>query len=187
MWHSNGNRTLSINDISIHTPHTRCDNLHIVSYYPCKFISIHTPHTRCDLLGCLNGLYTLIYFNPHTSYEVWPKKLFGVDIDCIISIHTPHTRCDYWLLAGWLQGITFQSTHLIRGVTRISTPHYSNLRHFNPHTSYEVWRPSVIATALYPQRFQSTHLIRGVTFLIITNKGWVGTISIHTPHTRCDY
>ena len=34
--------------ISIHTPHTRCDDGDALRYEDMSKISIHTPHTRCD-------------------------------------------------------------------------------------------------------------------------------------------
>ena len=79
--------------ISIHTPHTRCDTLYKLAVWSIEGISIHTPHTRCDK-SLLAGTLTKNYFNPHTSYEVWPL---------------------------WLETqqypTKFQSTHLIWGVT----------------------------------------------------------------------
>ncbi len=33
-------------------------------------ISIHTPHTRCDLIREAFFIISNGYFNPHTSYEV---------------------------------------------------------------------------------------------------------------------
>ena len=79
----------------------------------------------------------------------------------IISIHTPHTRCDLAKILAVTMSILFQSTHLIRGVTRLTSTWIWSLRtfqsthlirgvtggrrgvraglhHFNPHTSYEV-------------------------------------------------
>ena len=56
-------------EISIHTPHTRCDlteeegNINIE-------ISIQTPHTWCDLIREAFFIISNGYFNPHTSYEV---------------------------------------------------------------------------------------------------------------------
>ena len=147
-------------------------------------ISIHTPHTRCDTTwACASWLRTW-YFNPHTSYEVWHAFKTAYNVPMYISIHTPHTRCDTNVDLNNLKTATFQSTHLIRGVTRIRwyfptgleisihTPHtrcdynYWGIRrrwsNFNPHTSYEVWR-------------------------LIRFNLWVRLlISIHTPHTRCD-
>ena len=44
---------------------------------------------------------------------------------------------------GAIKGSTedgFQSTHLIRGVTSLTPAQYPHQCHFNPHTSYEVWR-----------------------------------------------
>ena len=102
--------------ISIHTPHTRCD-LYCSCHFHCFLvISIHTPHTRCDRQWRSNRLVYL-YFNPHTSYEVWQAKLNRFFSNALkfqsthlirgvtpirylmrswspISIHTPHTRCD---------------------------------------------------------------------------------------------
>ena len=149
------------------------------------YISIHTPHTRCDLIG---------------KVIPWAQL--------VISIHTPHTRCDRWLLRRRTGKISFQSTHLIRGVTwrppratvmrskfqsthlirgvtinaEVGTYRFS---HFNPHTSYEVWRQSSLVTYNI-KIFQSTHLIRGVTGISFSQCNSMFFISIHTPHTRCD-
>ena len=57
----------------------------------------------------------------------------------------------------------FQSTHLIRGVTIAAFMNVGFGTYFNPHTSYEVWLTQSQLTCYWR------------------------LISIHTPHTRCDY
>ena len=165
-------------------------------------ISIHTPHTRCDppippaIAACCD-------FNPHTSYEVWPTCQRDKPQRYQISIHTPHTRCDYEGAADLNRVLIFQSTHLIRGVTFWDDGRNPIHDNFNPHTSYEVWHfniPYIIdklrlisihtphtrcdrkvgITSWYAELFQSTHLIRGVTFIIA---GYLEVSSNFNPHT----
>ena len=57
--------------ISIHTPHTRCDVGDLKVQQFLRVISIHTPHTRCDYRQKRHWEKQVLYFNPHTSYEVW--------------------------------------------------------------------------------------------------------------------
>ena len=97
--------------ISIHTPHTRCDTLYKLAVWSIEGISIHTPHTRCDK-SLLAGTLTKNYFNPHTSYEVWPLWLETQQYPT--KFQSTHL---IWGVTGWGQWKKFQSTHLIRGVT----------------------------------------------------------------------
>ena len=79
--------------ISIHTPHTRCDNLELVnSNNVVKFQSTHLIRGVTSPVGSTGKV--LADFNPHTSYEVWLQQTNKV-----------------------IPAVIFQSTHLIRGVT----------------------------------------------------------------------
>ena len=55
-------------DISTHTPHTRCD-CNFFNFFFRTFISTHTPHTRCDG-GTNKNVDDVKNFYSHTSYEV---------------------------------------------------------------------------------------------------------------------
>ena len=100
----------------------------------------------------------------------------------------------------------FQSSHPIRGATKISAyvmgkerisihaPHTGCDRafcrvsgggsNFNPRTPYGV-RLKTTSSPSWSKQFQSTHPIRGATCLVI-NGVTVFIISIHAPHTGCD-
>ena len=101
-------------------------------------ISIHAPLTRCDSIATLDSC-TRENFNPRTSYEVRPLRSFKYSLSQ-----------------------RFQSTHLLRGATKIVLYDMLNLEisihapltrcdattltgnnrdvNFNPRTSYEVRR-----------------------------------------------
>ena len=81
----------------------------------------------------------------------------------MISIHAPHTGCDLRFDDGVTTAAIFQSTHPIRGATSTSLSCAFRMRHFNPRTPYGVRPVHVAGTA-----------------------GSV-TISIHAPHTGCDW
>ena len=124
-------------DISIHAPHARCDSAVVLSNDDVK-ISIHAPHARCDGNYETKDNY-LADFNPRTSCEV---RLY---------YHHHHLN----------RGL-FQSTHLMRGATNISTNN------------------------LFTTTFQSTHLMRGATDAGKALARQID-ISIHAPHARCDW
>ena len=105
--------------ISIHAPLTRCDDIFALGI-ELDDISIHAPLTRCDCIRC-SITRDVHYFNPRTSHEV-RREVFTV------------TAEDF----------QFQSTHLSRGATGISTRSHRSLRNFNPRTSHEV-RPRRVA------------------------------------------
>ena len=103
-----------------------------------------------------------------------------------ISIHTPHTRCDCpeEILRKWLD--EFQSTHLIRGVTRrVRLPSPPDTSFQSTHLIRGVTQPKWYDITV-SKAFQSTHLIRGVTIQHQCDRIISPKISIHTPHTRCD-
>ena len=124
------------NYISIHAPHARCD-FHFGNILVSVKISIHAPHARCDGTQTIS-LEGYFDFNPRTSCEVR----------------------QYARVFLFLQ-VQFQSTHLMRGATLLTT------------------------SARQTDLFQSTHLMRGATGIGIDffNKYH---ISIHAPHARCD-
>ncbi len=100
------------------------------------------PRTSYEVRPCRLFQQSLPHpnFNPRTSYEVRPNFCFGNCASCSISIHAPHTRCDC-------------NNDLFR---------YAR-NDFNPRTSYEV-------------------RLSGQTPI-----PFAGVISIHAPHTRCDF
>ena len=124
-------------DISIHSPHTRGDQL--VAFSSCLGlkISIHSPHTRgdysesvCILLGnisihsphargdtahlCTQGQRRISIHSPHARGD---NLIDNSAAFLAISIHSPHARGDSTRLARSTSS-TFQSTPLMRGETR---------------------------------------------------------------------
>ena len=149
-------------------------------------ISIHTPHTRCDP-NAENRRSVRPYFNPHTSYEVWLNFVRISNASRDISIHTPHTRCDrncplYHLF--FFGCISIHTPHTRCDVGDLKVQQFLRVISIHtPHTRCD-W---FMRMKSGPKKiFQSTHLIRGVTenFSIRIAYRW---ISIHTPHTRCDF
>ena len=146
-------------NISIHTPHTRCDSMrackmsralrfqstHLIrgvtiSFFPPTLapnISIHTPHTRCD---CRNSsarqlAHIISIHTPHTRCD---RCYHSSLVPPCISIHTPHTRCDLYCSCHFhcFLVISIHTPH-----TRCDRQWRSNrlvYLYFNPHTSYEV-------------------------------------------------
>ena len=101
-------------------------------------ISIHAPHTRSD-----------------DRWHIMARN------SGMISIHAPHTRSDASIKRPSGVDVSFQSTLLIRGATRLKHLSLLAVLHFNPRSSYE-------------------ERLRGVSYSTRRE------ISIHAPHTRSD-
>ena len=195
-------------DISIHTPHTRCDNKTQLSFYDSsKFQSTHLIRGVTDWME----LYMVVryYFNPHTSYEVWLAQacfqrvgcpgfqsthlIRGVTwLSCWIAVwlsdFNPHTSYEVWRAwcadSGKLLCISIHTPH-----TRCDVP-FPDVKwlifdHFNPHTSYEVWLWHRLLTPRLTYYF-NPHTSYEVWQSPPLKVFHLSYISIHTPHTRCD-
>ncbi len=79
----------------------------------------------------------------------------------IVSIHAPLARCDVDRFFQIHTVVLFQSTHLLRGATRM---------------------PDTISREV---EFQSTHLLRGATRFAVAAES-PNVVSIHAPLARCD-
>ena len=81
-------------------------------------ISIHAPHAGCD--GARSARRPgILHFNPRTPCGV--RHLYGMCGDgwYVISIHAPHAGCDEGFYCGYVRIKPFQSTHPMRGATRV--------------------------------------------------------------------
>ena len=102
------------NNISIHAPHARCDN--VAAANAARLLNFN-PRTSCEVRLCsASSRQSLSYFNPRTSCEVrladvlesFYRSDFNPRTSCEvrlvvypllfnsseISIHAPHARCD---------------------------------------------------------------------------------------------
>ena len=145
--------------ISIHAPLAGCDIFsQLVS--PCSFIPIHAPLAGCDVSSVM-PCNASMNFNPRTP--------------CGVRRTHPRTA---------RARNRFQSTHPLRGATRLIPPLFIQLFisihaplagcdrrkndvqrpvvHFNPRTPCGV-RPYQAARIVFTLSFQSTHPLRGAT------------------------
>ena len=126
--------------------------------------------------------------------------------DLKISIHTPHARRDSRPNASFNSLTIFQSTRLMRGVTRYRSRTSRFIRRFQSTrlmrgvtafaTRYDngkIFQSTrlmrgvtvFIFRIFMPPGFQSTRLMRGVTYARYSSDNQT-EISIHTPHARRD-
>ena len=167
--------------ISIHAPHARCDGKKLATKL--VIITFQSTHLMRGATFILVIYWSLLKFQ--STHLMRGATFYRPSNDniCEISIHAPHARCDgtqtislegyfdfnprtscevrqYARVFLFLQ-VQFQSTHLMRGATLLTT------------------------SARQTDLFQSTHLMRGATGIGIDffNKYH---ISIHAPHARCD-
>ena len=124
-------------------------------------ISIHAPHTGCDDQGLQLIAVAAGFQSTHPTRGATRSLKKKHDLN-LISIHAPHTGCD-----------TYR-----RLVARIC-------RDFNPRTPHGV-RPLPRGLRFVVRAFQSTHPTRGATQIRSRGRVLHG-ISIHAPHTGCDY
>src|SRR5690606_14992039 len=96
-------------NVSIHTPHAGCDNIHL-SASPWHYVSIHTPHAGCD--GKCDRVHRAVpgFQSTHPMRGVTVKRVPEHPV------------------------VEFQSTHPMRGVTRIFSATCRHSLCFNPHT-----------------------------------------------------
>ena len=110
-------------------------------------ISIHAPHAGCDAETERNG-GRVLHFNPRTPCGVRRTLYSAINDAMVISIHAPHAGCDETgkkVIPVWHR---FQSTHPMRGATRLKDGlNYGCLT------------------------FQSTHPMRGATLYLVSNRG----------------
>ena len=108
-------------DISIHAPHTRCDNQNIYAFVAqISFQSTHLTRGATLRYKVSGATVNISIHAPHTRCDPKSKSLTITSI--FISIHAPHTRCDFRL-------------HRLM----------PTIQNFNPRTSHEV-RPSFAST-----------------------------------------
>ena len=145
-------------------------------------ISIHAPLAGCD----------------NISAQIGTKRS--------ISIHAPLAGCDHASGSPPASANAFQSTHPLRGATRIVHGRASITIDFNPRTPcgvrpfqsdslrclrpFQSTHPLRGATPSYGMvaakyKFQSTHPLRGATARV-TASGNATVISIHAPLAGCD-
>ena len=146
-------------------------------------ISIHSPHTRGDDLA-VRDLQRGFDFNPLPSHEGRLAARCVLRVDARgISIHSPHARGDLLRLdADVAVGMSIHSPHA-RGDLRKAVLTMLQ-RHFNPLPSHE-GRRNQMQQGFCAIQFQSTPLTRGETLVTMACVRSLA-ISIHSPHTRGD-
>ena len=168
--------------ISIHTPHARRD-----WYSRChpRFHGDFNPHASCEAwqqltsgttdfmafqsTRLMRGVTYLktgdrqpdLNFNPHASCEAWQR--FIINKTNGFSDFNPHASCEAWhvSLGACACKSRFQSTRLMRGVTRSNSPFFafSMISIHTPHARRDPKKSYIHASSF---------------------------ISIHTPHARRD-
>ena len=169
--------------ISIHAPHARSDPVAEGRCPgPCHFnprssceerhsgrllradAGYFNPRSSCEERRLRhNGGSAGTYFNPRSSCEERLLLLLLFHAYFIISIHAPHARSDMPTVSGLAMRLTFQSTLLMRGATRMRETRSSRSTHFNPRSSCEERRFDKRLHRLVWALFQSTLLMRGAT------------------------
>ena len=173
--------TKTSTSISIHAPREGCDFFQVYGHrVPLEFqsthpvrgathytvrwmndftISIHAPREGCDCQNWWADLSNAISI--HAPREGCDTDAQNHANNAGISIHAPREGCDRHFVHASLDGIEFQSTHPVRGATR------------------------VLLHAFRILLFQSTHPVRGATMSIFATRPcrW---ISIHAPREGCD-
>ena len=102
----------------------------------------------------------------------------------LISIHAPREGCDSLATSATSGGMSFQSTHPVRGAT--ASNHASRSASSRFQSTHPVRGATLTLRALYcVLGFQSTHPVRGATIVrIMLFK--IRIISIHAPREGCD-
>ena len=140
--------------ISIHPPPARWDTIWLHCQYPIRNFN---PPTSCEVgPSTLSFIWLITHFNPPTSCEVGHACLAVVIHVVVISIHPPPARWDAALMGHADASMTFQSTHLLRGGTRLERD------------------------AMDGHVFQSTHLLRGGTPL--PKRYWFCCVTFQSTH-----
>ena len=113
-----------------------------------------------------------------TNFDVWLSAFIK------ISTHTPHARRDSTPLYGKYEGVEFQLTRLMRGVTS----HESRLQ--TRFAQFQLTRlmrgVTQCAEALYNVQKISTHTPHARRDIMTKLRFWNDDISTHTPHARRD-
>ena len=125
---------VSAHRISIHSPHARGDSGESTTIFFELFQS--TPLMRGETLAadlCTTAL-TISIHSPHARGDMAFRLSRRVQA---ISIHSPHARGDTPLAGRSGQRITFQSTPLMRGETRVYPSFGVWQSNFNPLPSCE--------------------------------------------------
>ena len=105
----------SLQVISIHSPHTRGDDVRLRSFLRGNTISIHSPHTRGDVRDLVTTPLAG-HFNPLPSYEGRLRAGFRLML-CGTFQSTPLIRGETGSKNTARPTAIFQSTPLIRGET----------------------------------------------------------------------
>ncbi len=123
-------------------------------------ISIHAPLAGCDLFQFQTQTVTY-HFNPRTPCGV--RLISSVSMP-IRRNFNPRTPCGVRLHLYFLHDahMGFQSTHPLRGATRLDRPGVAGDRDFNPRTPCGV-RLCGGRRRRADRPFQSTHPLRGAT------------------------
>ena len=158
---------------------TTVDNGHLMTIP----ISIHAPHAGCDGKG-FSSLLSYTDFNPRTPCGV--RQLSLKRCSRRVEFQSTHPMRGATKLRQHHASIKlFQSTHPMRGATYI--PHRTATRGLisihAPHAGCDR-HPSL--DALGAPEFQSTHPMRGATLRTATPIRQTRAISIHAPHAGCD-
>ena len=145
-------------------------------------ISIHAPLAGCDpSFGTKAACHC--HFNPRTPCGVRPKRpknfVSGENFN-------PRTPCGvrHGKFSRQNLGVSFQSTHPLRGATGRTLFVLVFRQHFNPRTPCGV-RPVPVSFEKPWASFQSTHPLRGATDNKLYLREQLG-ISIHAPLAGCD-
>ena len=145
-------------------------------------VSIHAPHTGCDETT-LPIHSRGIGFNPRTPHGVRRNWALPIDFSKVVSIHAPHTGCDYAALPA-LARIACFNPRTPHGVRQPPPTKKMLDVCFNPRTPHGV-RPDTEKGAVIVKKFQSTHPTRGATDSVGMQEQRL-LVSIHAPHTGCD-
>ncbi len=125
------------------------------------------------------------YFNPRTPCGVRHFDRSYLLRFAAISIHAPLAGCDAIPRGARNCKKRFQSTHPLRGATRLINSKDLRAKNFNPRTPCGVrrWHSK---RDFYYLEFQSTHPLRGAT-PTSSNPARIADISIHAPLAGCDF
>ena len=145
--------------ISIHAPHAGCDagrrnRIHV------DHISIHAPHAGCD------------YYDPTPEQA---RRDFNPRTPCGVRQNSGHL---------YRQPVGFQSTHPMRGATRIRGASGNRRADFNPRTPCGVRLDT--GTKSFTRRRISIHAPHAGCDMNCETCGRWSHISIHAPHAGCD-
>ena len=129
-------------------------------------ISIHAPLAGCDTPDNIRGTPLPLNFNPRTPCGVRPGYSRMLEFNEFISIHAPLAGCDNNMRLQVVAPTIFQSTHPLRGATRLFLFH-----RFDDSISIHAPLAGCDKKRGWPlpsmKRFQSTHPLRGATYVYL--------------------